>query len=232
VAGGVDKRPTTNDQRPATNDRQPTTGDYQPPPEPDAPPDDFGLPARGVISGGGAIATRRLRHSQQLEADFLRQCLEHPGAINHVNRLLRHSKQPEVSAADFLRVEDKALLAEIERRATLPSVATIAEMCDSLDSVLAQRVKALLALPPAPGMKLDRLPDSLALSVLDWRLEKIREHNTILKQLLPAGGQIEPEDEFTRSYLAQVREMGRINRAREALSASGRRREEEKRIRN
>jgi DNA primase len=225
VAGGDDHRPATSDQRPTTNDQQL-------PPEPEGPPDEFGIPARGAISGGGAIATRQLRRTGRLEENFLRQCLEHPGAINHVNRLLRHSKQPEVTAADFLRVEDKALLAEIERRATLPSVATIAEMCDSLDSVLAQRVKALLNLPPTPGTKLDRLPDSLALSVLDWRLEKIREHNTILKQLLPAGGQMESEDEFTRSYLAQVREMGRINRAREALSASGRRREEEKRIRN
>ena len=76
-------------------------------------------------------------------------------------------------------------------------------------------------------MKLDRLPDSLALSVLDWRLEKIREFNTILKQLLPAGSQTESKDELTRSYLDQVQEMGRINRARDAMSATGRRRAEE-----
>lgn len=84
-----------------------------------------------------------------------------------------------------------------------------------------------MAAPSMPGMKLDRLPDSLALSVLDWRLEKIREHNTILKQLLPSGGQTESGDELTRSYLAQVQEMGRINRARDAMSATGRRRAEE-----
>ncbi len=76
-------------------------------------------------------------------------------------------------------------------------------------------------------MKLDRLPDSLALSVLDWRLEKIREHNTILKQLLPAGNQMESKDELTGSYLAQVQEMRRINRARDAMSAGGRRRAKE-----
>ena len=144
-----------------------------------------------------------------------------------MNYQLSRHKQPEVTAADFVRVEDKALLEIIVERATLPTVATIEELCDSLDSVLAQRVKALFAKPSTPGIKLDRLPDSLALSVLDWRLEKIREHNTILKQLLPSGSQTESKDELTRSYLDQVQEMGRINRARDAMSATGRRRAEE-----
>jgi hypothetical protein len=60
--------------------------------------------------------------------------------------------------------------------------------------------------------------------VLDWRFEKIREHNTILKQLRPAGGDLSPADELTRAYLAQVEQMGHINRARDALSPTGRRR--------
>ncbi len=199
------------------------------PPEPDAPPDDFGAaPPRGTLSsGGGKIATRRLRHAARLEENFIRHCLEHPGALSAVNYLLSRHKQPEVTAADFVRVEDRALLEIITERATLPTVATIDELCDSLDSVLAQRVKALFAKPSTPGIKLDRLPDSLALSVLDWRLEKIREHNTILKQLLPSDSQTESKDEFSRSYLDQVQEMGRINRARDAMSATGRRRAEE-----
>jgi DNA primase catalytic core len=239
-----DSRPRTTDRRPPTADRGRSGGaggkwqvaggdDQRTPPEPDIPPDDFGPPARGALSsGGGKIATRQLRRTGRLEENFLRQCLEHPGAINHVNRLLRHNKQPEVSADDFVRVEDKAILAVIEERATQPAVATIAELCDSLDAVLAQRVKALLGSSSTPGMKLDRLPDSLALSVLDWRLEKIREYNTILKQLLPAGGRMDSEDELTRSYLGQIREMKRINHARDAMSATGRRRAEEKKIRN
>ena len=198
------------------------------PPEPEAPPDEFGAPARGTLSAaGGKIATRRLRHAPRLEDNFLRQCLEYPGALHHVNRLLSHQKQPEVSTADFSRAEDKALLAVIAQRATTPTVATIAELCDSLDSVLAQRVKMLLTLPPTPGGKLERLPEALALSVLDWRLEKIREHNTILKQLLPSGVQARPDDELIQSYLAQVPEMERIHQARDALSLSGQRRTKE-----
>ncbi len=205
----------------------------QVPPEPEGPPDDFGPPPRGMISAGGStIATRRLRHSSQLEANFLYLCLQNPGALPAVNYLLSRQKLPEVSAADFTRAEDKALLAIIAQRATLPTVATIAELCDSLDSALAQRVKALAVTPPKPGMKLERLPDSLALSVLDWRLEKIREHNTILKQLLPAGGPTESTDELTLAYLEQVQEMKRIHHAREAMSVSGRRRAAEGKSKN
>ena len=225
-----DRRPPPARQRPrdeTPSGGRPTTATSYPP-EPEGPPDDLDGPARPTLSsGGGKIATRRLRHASRLEENFLRQCLEHPGALSAVNYLLGRHKQPEVSAADFVRVEDRVLLDVIAQRATLPTVATIDELCDSLDSVLAQRVKALFAKPSTPGMKLDKLPDSLALSVLDWRLEKIREHNTILKQLLPAGSPIESKDELTGSYLAQVQEMGRINRARDAMSATGRRRAEQ-----
>lgn len=234
-----ERRPRTTDSRPATSDRRPPPERTKPgdrpgsqqtyvPPEPDAPPEDFGAPPRGTLSsGGGKIATRRLRHASRLEENFLRQCLEHPGALSSVNYLLSRNKQPEVSTADFTRVEDKALLEIVARRATYETVATIDELCDSLDSVLAQRVKALFAKPSTLEMKLERLPDTLALSVLDWRLEKIREHNTILKQLLPSGSQAESSDELTRSYLDQVQEMRRINRARDAMSATSRRRAEE-----
>ncbi len=228
-SGGTGERPTTNDERRTTNGESLAVGgQWSAPPEPEAPPDEFGAPARGTLSAaGGKIATRRLRHATRLEDNFLRQCLEYPGALHHVNRLLSYQKQAEVSAADFSRAEDKALLAVIAQRATTPTVATIAELCDSLDSVLAQRVKTLLTLPPTPGDKLERLPEALALSVLDWRLEKIREHNTILKQLRPSGGQAGPVDELTQSYLNQVQEMRRIDRARDALSLTGQRRTKE-----
>lgn len=226
----ADRRRPAAKQQPSGGGQGAAGGGYSPfiPPEPDMPPDDFGAPPRGTLnSSGGKIATRGLRHSAPLEENFLRQCLRHPGALPAVNYLLSRNMQPEVSAADFVRAEDKALLAEIAHRATMPTVATIEELCDSLNPALAQRVRALMAVPATPEMKLDRLPDSLALSVLDWRLEKIREHNTILKQLLPSGDQTESGDELTRSYLAQVQEMGRINRARDAMSPSGRRRAEE-----
>lgn len=221
-------RPARHEPPPAHYDPPPAGGGYYVPQEPDAPPDEAGIPARGTLnSGGGKIATRRLRHSPRLEENFLRQCLEHPGALPAVNYLLSRQKQPEVSTADFVRVEDKILLGIISDRATTPTVATIAELCDSLDSAIGQRVKALFEKPSTLGNRLDRLPDSLALSVLDWRLEKIREQNSILKQLLPSGSRFDSKDELTQSYLDQVQEMKRINHARSAMSATGRRRAEE-----
>ena len=139
------ERPTS-DERPSSGSgpagggqesARPSSGGVIPP-EPDAPPDEFGAMPRGTVSGGGGkIATRRMRQSSRLEENFIRQCLEHPGALSAVNYLLNRHKQPEVSAADFVRAEDKALLAVIAQRATLPTVATIEELCDSLDSVLA-----------------------------------------------------------------------------------------------
>ncbi len=111
-----------------------------------------------------------------------------------------------------------------------PEVATIEELCDSLDVVLAERVRSLMALPPSPGLKLDRLPDTLAQSVLDWRLEKIRKRISELKQLLAAESQSESAEELARLYgdlLATSQPaMQGIHQAKDAMSAQGRRRAE------
>jgi len=244
----ADDGPRTTDNRPRPEGesssvvRGPSSG--PPPPEDapfwdDAPPGgEMGLPARGTI-GGNKLASRHLRKPDRLEAHFLRECLEYPGLLPHVNRILSAQKIAEVSADDFRLAEDRALFAQIAQRATLPTVATIAELCDSLDSVLAERVKGLLTLSPTPEKKLGRLPDALALSVLDWRLEKLREHNTILKQLLLSQNQKGADDELARLYGDQLHTSQeakrRIDRAKNAMSATGRRRAEQadgRKIRN
>ena len=110
------------------------------------------------------IGARDWRRPPRLEENFLRQCLEYPGAIHHINRILSRQGQAEVGASDFERAEDRALLAIILDRAQpdRPEVATIAELCDSLDVVLAEGVRSLMALPPSPGVKVNRLPPSLS----------------------------------------------------------------------
>ena len=211
----------------------------EPPLWDDAPPGNpfsGGRPsAVGGLSPGSKIAGKHLRQPPRLEENFLRQCLEYPGALHHVNRILSQNRQPEVSATDFARAEDRGLFLEIAHRAqpNQPEVATIAELCDSLDAVLAERVRSLMALPPSPETKLDRLPDTLALSVLDWRLEKIREHNTVLKQLLIAENLTGPDEDYlARLYGDQLQTsqaaMRRIDQARHAMSAMGRRRADER----
>lgn len=185
----------------------------------------------GLPDSSGRVARRRLRQTDRLEENFLRQCLEQPGALPHANRILRRNGQPEVSAEDFSGAVDRALFAQIELRTTQPVVASIDELCDSLDAVLAGRVRALLSPSSAPNAKLDRLPDTLALSVLDWRLEKIREHITVLKQLLISAGREESGDDLVALYGEQLltlqQSMRGINEARDAMSALGRRRVEE-----
>ena len=219
-------------KRPAES--RPASGEPYPPFDEPPPYWEEGQPAApspGAAPGRG-IGGRDLRRPPRLEENFLHQCLEYPGAIHHVNRILRGQGQPEVGAVDFERAEDRGLLAVVMERAqpNRPEVATLDELCDSLDVVLAERVRGLMALPPSPGMKLDRLPDTLAQSVLDWRLEKIRRRISELKQLLAAESQSESAGELARLYgdlLATSQPaMQGIHQAKDAMSAQGRRRAE------
>ena len=200
-----------------------------------------GTAAHGRLSRHGrqcgerrTLDHRRRRTTAKLEMNFLRECLTYPGALTSVNALLRKQKLLEVTRDDFTDPRDRELFAEVAYRATQPAVAGIDELCDSLDAVLAERVRALFSSPPpTPETQLDRLPDALALSVLDWRLEKLREHNVMLNGLLMEAsrdefrgrvGQSEYGEQIDRDTQLAIR---RIDEARDAMSAIGRRRTEE-----
>ncbi len=72
-------------------------------------------------------------------------------------------------------LEDRLILAIIYERADQAPVVTIEELCDSLDSVLLERMETLLAITPiCQSQSLSRLPDRLAMSVLDWRLDQAK----------------------------------------------------------
>ena len=208
---------------------EPPPFDEPPPYWDDAPPGMAG--SRPAPAAGGKIAAPT-RRAPRLEENFLRQCLEHPGTINPVNHILSRQKQAEVSATDFERAEDRGLLAVVLARAqpNRPEVATIDELCDSLDVVLAERVRSLMARPPLPGMKLERLPDALALSVLDWRLEKIRTLISELDQLLASKKQLGSAGELDELYnnlrATSQQALQGIHQAKDAMSAQGRRRAE------
>jgi DNA primase len=204
----------------------------QRPPLPDDPPEDTPAAGRGRIGGPtGKIARRFLRRTSSLEENFIRQCLRYPGALTSVNLILNRHKQPEVTAADFTLAEDRELFAVIAYRATQPTVAAIVDLCDSLDSVLAERVKMFISPAFNPEPRLARLPDTLALSVLDWRLEKLRENITILQQLTLSEAMADSTEEQQPLYGEQVEvmkeTMHRINLAKNGMSAIGRRRAEE-----
>jgi DNA primase len=201
------------------------------PPEPPPPPDEFdGAPRLTTVKAGSRLGRRR-RKTAALEMNFLRECLATPGALTRVNAILRKHKMLELTRDDFEDTRDRELFAEVAFRATQQAVAGIDELCDSLDAVLAERVRALFSSSPlTPETPLDRLPDALALSVLDWRLEKLRERNAVLSALLVearTGASGGTSEEYGAQLLAVQAEMLQINKAQNDMTALGRRRMEE-----
>jgi hypothetical protein len=160
-------------------------------------------------------------------ANLLRQCLEYPQLILQVNQRLLRQEQPSISKADLVVAEDRLIMARIYERADQAPVVTIEELCDSLDSVLLERMETLLALAPSPQEELARLPDRLAMSVLDWRLDQAKEEVGQLQQLIRDA---ESAEEVKR-LLGRISELRLkikwINKAKDAISASGQRRAEQ-----
>ena len=138
-----------------------------------------------------------------------------------------HNELAPLSEDDFIRPDDRALWRQLPRTGDGWAVADPAHLWDSFEEeFLRARVKALLSLPGTPDTEVDRLPDRLVLSVLDWRQEKVKGLIANVEQLfLETQAQNEPER--LEMYRQQLRDLPQqllsINRAREAMSAVGRR---------
>lgn len=167
---------------------------------------------------------------QAKEANYLCQCLHYPQVMLAVNQKLAQNGQTAVAQGDFTLAEDRALWQALFDRVTVGNFATIDELCDSLDKILINRVQLLLkTTPPAPASEVTRLPDTLALSVLQWRLDKIKGHTAELQQLFrETPSQTSPE--LAQLYSEKIREshgvMQSIHKAMDAMSAMSRRRSE------
>ena len=202
------------------------------PPEPPPPPDNewemgTAVPRKSVKSiqrkpDGSMAAGMR-------EANYLGQCLHHPAILIQVNQRLSQNQQPDVNVSDFTAVEDRLLLNQLYDWQKQNAVAPIAELCDSLDEALSERARLLLSLPPTPDSELDRLADKLALSVLNWRQERIGQLIGEIKQLFRHGNTSDDVDasemydklnEWTLTVL-------NIHKAKNAMSATSRRRAED-----
>jgi DNA primase len=195
-----------------------TGADRPPPPELAGRAEAVGL---ATVMRGGSDATERRR------ADFLRQCMSYPRIIQAIDDKLTENHQEPVSVEDFTRPEDRALWRHMPRTGDGWAVAEPADLWDSLEEeFLRARFETLLTLPATPETELDRLPDRLVLSVLDWRLEKVKELIANVEQLfLETRAQDDPDS--VEMYRQQLRDLPmqrrRIDRAREAMSAVGRR---------
>jgi DNA primase len=200
----------------------------QPPPP---PPGDDGIAYEGNGSAQGAKKTSQPAPSNMRAANLLRQCLEFPRLIIQVNQRLMRQDQPEVNKADLLVPEDQLIMALIYERVDQVPVVTIEELCDSLDHVLLERMEILLTLPPSPEEELTRLPDRLAMSVLDWRLDQAKVEVGQLQQLVREATAQNVESDTRNQLLRRMSELRLkikwINRAKDAISASGQRRAEQ-----
>ena len=159
------------------------------------------------------------------EANYLSQCLHHPQIMLQVNLRLTQNQQSPVNASDFTAAEDRLLLQQMGHWQEGGRVASISELCDSLDEALKERVQSLLTLPPTPESELDRLADKLALSALNWRQEKIGRLVGEVKQLFRKEQTLDDTD--SREMYGKLNEwmlaVNRIHKAKSAMSAVSRR---------
>jgi DNA primase len=182
-------------------------------------------------SASGRVLISRPIDIRLREANYLRQCLRYPQLVAQVNQKLKQQDQQAVSEADFSAVEDQAIWRHIQQRLNETAVVTSDDLCDSLrEKALQDRLGYLLNLPEDPESTLDRLPDSLVLSILDCRGEKVRELISAVEQLF--NDRESQTDAETLSVYRQ--ELVKLNgafatfkKARSAMSATNRRLAEE-----
>jgi len=205
-------------------------GPYRERTTPPAPEPDNGTASQKSTAQRTPLARSRTG-SEKRESNFLRQCLEYNHLILQVNQQLIRHEQPPIGRDDFGAAEDRQILYIIYERTEQAPVVTIEDLCDSLDGVLAQHVRQLMDLPPAPESELSRLPEQLAKSVLDWRAERVHQQVSELQQLLidlPPT----PENAERRTQLFQrMNELHRsrkgMSKAKDAMTGSGQRRAEQ-----
>ena len=172
----------------------------------------------------GSIAT------DMRQINFLHHCVRLPQVILRVNQKLAECGQPQVTDDDFLLAEDRAIMRQMYQLIAASPVVTIEELWDSLEETLQNRLKFLLSLPQSPETELERISDTLVLSVLDWRLARVRQLLSEVKHLLHEA-QNEDDTDALAIYKQQLRELPlavlQLNKARDAMSATSRRRAED-----
>ena len=97
---------------------------------------------------------------------------------------------------------------------------------DSLDDeFLLDRVKTLLSLQDGPDLVVERLPETLTRSVLDWRQEHIRSLVDEVKYMFgdaSTNGDKDQREMLGRQLLDLTVQLKNINQARAAMSSTSR----------
>jgi DNA primase len=165
---------------------------------------------------------------QMRQDNYLHHCWRYPQLVSQVDGRLRDSQQPSVNEADFTRSENRTLFRHLRRQLAARPVVTSDDLCDSLgDTTLLDYLQTLQQLPIVAESELDRLPDKLVISVLDWRAERARELISEVNQLIDEA-QSDNNQEMLALYYQQLQEFiarrKRISKAKEAMSSLNRRR--------
>ncbi len=183
-------------------------------------------------NGGKVGSTRPQRPDNRiirLEANYLAQCLRHPQVIAQVNQKLTTVAQSGITSDDFSHAEDRQLVAYLWQKLQTNAVASIDELWDSLDDWLRDRVQSHLTSTETTNDDLTRLPDTLALSILEWRQEKLKRLGVEVKRLCEETSN-QDDSALRLTYTHQVNKLAQqersIHRARHAMSAFSRRKTE------
>ena len=180
-----------------------------------------GLGVSTVISGE-TIGTE-LRRS-----DFLRQCLLHPTVVPLIDNLLIENEQSRVNPEDFYKPDDRAIWRFLRGQVDTGAIASHGDLWDSLDDkFLRDRVQTLLSLPDGPDLVVERLPYTLTRSVLDWRQEHVKGLIGEVRFLFGDQDSANGSDQkimLANQLLELTAQLKSINRAKAALSSTGRRR--------
>ena len=191
---------------------------YQPPPMPDIPPDEEYAEWRSAPKTAVA-STRNPINANMRQANYLHQCMNDLRIIPMVNERLGACEEAPVGDDDFDLAEDRAIMRKMVQWQANKSVAVTPDLWDNLEKTLLDRMQYLQTLPSSSETEPERLADTLVSSVLDWRLVKVQQlYNKIDEnQALTDQSTVE----ILRELLSA---MNRLNKARNAMSATGRRR--------
>ncbi|HSH03674.1 MAG TPA: DNA primase [Anaerolineae bacterium] len=166
------------------------------------------------------------------EQNFLRLCLENPVLWRQVDRILEAINEPKVTIQDFTDPLDRALFEPIHQWVLRAEFVSLEELCDSLEVVLQERIQELQQLGHVIEQKMTlqiRSPEKLAMSVIDWRCEKIkRQSKEVGKIFSEVGQQQNDENDVLKALYGQQvvllsQKMKQLDNAKQAVSALSRR---------
>ena len=191
---------------------------YQPPPPPEMPPNDDSVEWQQMPKTAVASARNPINANMR-QANYLHQCMNDLRIIPMVNERLGACEEAPVGDEDFDLAEDRAIMKKLMQWQANKSVAVTPDLWDNLEKTLLDRMQYLQTLPSSSETEPERLADTLVSSVLDWRLVKVQQLYNKIDENQALNDQSTVE--ILRDLLSA---MNRLNKARNAMSATGRRR--------